>query len=453
LTKEVKLKEAQVESEVTETRAAQIELDKTGVEFRNLHKERQNLLHQWEETIGALEKRDAAISVVNDDIQRAETDVNYRLVVIKDKEKFLKEEVGNNKEVENKIENGDRMLAKLRQEYGTAEVQLTDFEDGLETIKNTLFKASANLESKKAEIVQFQKELFVKQKRIERNKHLRDNTKEDLEKHYQKTDDLDERRKQVEMYFKAEEQKLNSVEKEIDKLKLQQFKESQELFKLHQEEQNLSSEINGAIASEKNLQAKIHKLDNESVKQQELIYNQEYQLQQLERKIGALQREKSNEEKKILTTKIKELNGDLEKQNEKYNLLMTQYKKIEDDVKNSKKKLEEKRNENENFGSKINEMSLENENALKQLKVMIKRKEDLIVNENFVRLDVKRLRDLLYYKSDRVFSLENRKIQLKLAMEERKAEINVHKDYLKAQLRTIEDERHEKAKTLAIELS
>lgn len=76
----------------------------------------------------------------------------------------------------------------------------------------------------------------------------------------------------------------------------------------------------------------MNRLDTESLKQQELVYNQEYQLQQLERKISRAQGERSNEEKQVLTTKIKELTSQLEKQNEEHILLTNQHKKIEDDV-------------------------------------------------------------------------------------------------------------------------
>jgi hypothetical protein len=51
LTKEVKVKQNHLDAEVTETRAAQIELDKTSIEFKNLHSERQELIQQWEDTI------------------------------------------------------------------------------------------------------------------------------------------------------------------------------------------------------------------------------------------------------------------------------------------------------------------------------------------------------------------------------------------------------------------
>ena len=47
LTVEVARKAAELEQEVTETQAAQIELDKTAEEFKRLHSERHQLYLQW----------------------------------------------------------------------------------------------------------------------------------------------------------------------------------------------------------------------------------------------------------------------------------------------------------------------------------------------------------------------------------------------------------------------
>jgi chromosome segregation ATPase len=59
-----------------------------------------------------------------------------------------------------------------------------------------------------------------------------------------------------------------------------------------------------------------------------------------------------------------------------------------------------------------------------------------------MRLELKRLRDALSQRADKVFTLENRKQQLKLSMQERKKEIAVHTEVQAAQLRLAEEERH-----------
>lgn len=71
-----------------------------------------------------------------------------------------------------------------------------------------------------------------------------------------------------------------------------------------------------------------------------------------------------------------------------------------------------------------------------------KTKEEIAVLNDLLRLDVRRLRDLLSAKADVVFSLENRRQQLMLSMEERKLEITVHRDLLKTELRAKRDEKH-----------
>lgn len=118
----------------------------------------------------------------------------------------------------------------------------------------------------------------------------------------------------------------------------------------------------------------------------------------------------------------------------------------------TKRKLEQIQNEKSQRLVKINEATLETERSIQILKKYAKRREELLVAENFVRLDVKRLRDMLYLRADEVYTLENRKIQLKLSMEERRHQIQVHKDALRAQLRTTEEERSRRAKELADKL-
>ena len=55
----------------------------------------------------------------------------------------------------------------------------------------------------------------------------------------------------------------------------------------------------------RNLMSKQHKVDEEALKQQELLYTQDFQLQQLEHKLNRLEGERSEEEKQHLTSRIK----------------------------------------------------------------------------------------------------------------------------------------------------
>ena len=57
LSTEALRKRADLDAEVTETQAAQIELNKTAQDFRQLHTERQDLVEQWDTAIAAMHRR------------------------------------------------------------------------------------------------------------------------------------------------------------------------------------------------------------------------------------------------------------------------------------------------------------------------------------------------------------------------------------------------------------
>lgn len=57
----------------------------------------------------------------------------------------------------------------------------------------------------------------------------------------------------------------------------------------------------------KNLQTKVHALDQEQTRQQELIYSAEFQIQQMERKVARGMGERTDEEKSLLNAKIRAL--------------------------------------------------------------------------------------------------------------------------------------------------
>jgi len=106
--------------------------------------------------------------------------------------------------------------------------------------------------------------------------------------------------------FKESQNMMQEVEKEIRELKETLFKDSQKLFKLRAEQANLIGDISGTLSASKNLQASIQKLKQEKQRQQELLYNSDFQIQQLERKVSRAQGERSQEEQKKLQAEIVE---------------------------------------------------------------------------------------------------------------------------------------------------
>ncbi|KAJ3120103.1 Coiled-coil domain-containing protein 39, partial [Nowakowskiella sp. JEL0407] len=177
------------------------------------------------------------------------------------------------------------------------------------------------------------------------------------------------------------------------------------------------------------------------LKQQALLYAQEFQIQQLERKVRRAQGDRTDEEKEILLKRIEELTKDLEDQTKKYGLLNTQLKSSQEDLRQATRNYEKLTKEHRAVNEEIDELNLYNDSASHQLSAKTKEKEELFVESNLLRLELKKLRGFLSTRADQVFTLESRQLQLHLSLEERSKEIEINKEMLRLQIKTAQEER------------
>merc|ERR1711998_813410 len=213
-------KKTSLDLEVTETQAAQIELDKTAEQFRALHEERQHLIKQWEDALAAMKRRDEAITEASYKFADLKKQVEGKENELKQKAKFLDSEKQNNEEKYTALSLQEK--AKLEEEY-----------------------------------------------RI------------------------------------AQETRIQALDKELKDVKESTFKQSQELFNLRKDEADMIADISGAQNRDRMMKGRIAALDRESQKQNQLLYNVDFHLQQLERKVARAGGERSLEEKELLEKKIK----------------------------------------------------------------------------------------------------------------------------------------------------
>jgi len=442
LTTLVSKKKNELDDEVTETQAKQIELDKTAEEFRQLHTERQKLVAQWQNSIEAMKRRDGEIAAAGEKFAESKKVLEEKEEVLAENAQRLRMHEQDNSEQEGKVAIRERQLSKLREEHQMATARLTEFADEVEVMKNELSSAASELMKKRNENMLKNQEMETKRESLEEARKRYQAVKRRLDADLANTDKVEAGAKMAENSLSEKEQGLKEQEGMLGALKEQMFKQSQELFALRQEEANLIAEISGAQAASKNLSTKTHQLDQESLRQQELIYNAEFQIQQLERKVARASGERSGDEKKVLNEKISSLQTDLGQLQAQRSMLQAQCRKLSNELRMQERKCEDCATEQLKQIGKVEELDLENTSAGQTLKSQTKEKEEVMVQHDVMRLEVRRLRDALNSRADEVFSLENRQFQLQMSMEERKKEISVHRDVQRAQVRAAEEERH-----------
>merc|ERR1711998_555792 len=254
--------------------------------------------------------------------------------------------------------------------------------------------------------------------------------------------------KMEEEYRMAQESRIEALDRELKEVKEATFKQSQELFNLRKDEADMIADISGAQNRDRMMKGRIAALDKESQKQNQLLYNVDFQLQQLERKVARAGGERSLEEKEILEKKIKVLQATLEDQVKEQKLLHGQVKTIEVTLKLSKRKRDDLLAEHQELIDRVNETRLENSSSQTTLKSKTKETQSVMVQHDVLKLELTKLRKRLREVADDVVALENRQQQLKLSMESKEKEIALHKEVLRMEHRTAEEQRHEFLTTL-----
>ncbi|XP_060690429.1 coiled-coil domain-containing protein 39 [Hemiscyllium ocellatum] len=441
MTIEANKKRKLLDNEMTETMAAQMELDKIAHDFRRSHSERQELINQWQDTIEQMQKRDLEMDQCALSLAEVKQEIRDKEAAINEKIQFLKNETENNKEFEKKISINERLSAKLRLEYQGHETNRLQLQSELETLKSRVDRTATDLETVRSHIADLKRQNTDKSNKLMNCKEVNKALQEKLKTATETMLSAEEQVTRLEKTLKNEENTVKELEDQMKYLKDQKFKKSEELNSLNGTVRTVANQISGNKTTLRNLKSQIDKLDHESIKQQEVIYSQDFQIQQLERRLAKLEGNMSSNENELLGEKAAELSKNLEEKKSTVNLLNIQLKKLQNDTHHLRRQLDKCKEEKTDLTSKIEDIHLHIDTGEKELKKNKLAEQDLMIEDNLLKLEVERLRDMLHNKADDVLSLEKRKIQLETAMKERTEEIKIHMDVLQVQIKHIEQEQ------------
>ncbi|NXP69017.1 CCD39 protein, partial [Chloropsis cyanopogon] len=440
LTMEANQKRRALDNELTETMTAQMELDRAAEDFHRVHQERQEVIRQWENAIHQMQKRDQEIDQCALLIAETKQEIRNKEILLREKTAFLVNETVNNMEYEKKIFTAEREANNLRKEFQTQDTRRTQLQDELQTLKSIVNRTASDLESLRTQISNLKKEIQGKQARLQ----IR-HRKKKIHYHLPSCKELLNKCSVV-----MQSSELSCVsgnaytekENEMRQLKDLLFKKTQELKVQSDKEKIVLAEIEGGQKSLKHLKSRLRKLDTDLLKQQELIYNQDFYIQQIQRRLSRLEGEVNSDEKEVLEGKVAELKKTLEEKRKAYDVLQSLYRKLQNDVQITKRTIDKTREETSGLIVKIEELTLFNERSLQELRKAKHIKQEMMVEDNLLKLELKRLRNTLCNKAEKVLTLEKQQLELKKAIAERTEEIRIHKAMLDSQIRLLDQERH-----------
>ncbi|EFJ29630.1 flagellar associated protein 59, partial [Selaginella moellendorffii] len=412
----------QLDDEVTETQSAQIQLNRTAEVFKDLQNERQKLVVMWEETIEAIHMRDEGIHKAAEEFAANKAVLRHKKRQLDGLSTNLDGEVDKNLEFDRQIELVEEDISKLRDDLKTGVANTKDAEEKLELLKSRVTRAINDLANEKAKKTQ---DLVNKRKKLELVEKKLADLRIKVEDEYMLLDTLDKKRHELEKILATEEVNLKVARKEVSDLRERHFKESEKLNDMKAKEKDILFEIHGAKSQAKSLTNQIHQLESSMIKQEEVLYSAEFQIQCLERKVARAGGETSDVEAREFNAKIQQLEQELQEKLAEEVIVLQQLKKSQDDLRAAVRKREELTRKLNQIEEKNAELSLESETGLHTLK-----------------MEVNRLQGMLNKNADAVFGMESTKRRLQMSMEECRREIGSRHERHMSELKSLQDDLH-----------
>jgi len=465
-------KKALLENEVTETKLNQVELEKLAERFDNRHDERRQLLQQWKTTIESMNDRDVAITDLagqyasltqkeeesriasqtsKDEILVLQVSVVSYIICVSPPQScqpsyslngtlfFVKTE---RDRFQKDIDSKERLLQTKRQDLSSLQESERALKDEVGSLRRETSMVAATMENRRAEWKRVQTGLEDKQKQaavlFERVKAIKGQLEN--EKHGTNSEEL--RTESIEKSVANREKELQQAEKDVTELKKCQYKESQRLAALRKKEGNLIADIQGAQASIQNFTSKTNGLENKRTRQQELLENASYKLQQMETKVARGLGVRSNDEKEKLQAQIESLEAELELGKQQKLALLHQQRQIQSELRVWRNKYESADTKHNETVLMIEKIGLEIFACEQSLKEIVAKREDAMVSHDVTLLDVRRLRDSLREILEVLYSLKEHAAKSSLYLQERREQMITLNDDKMAQLRSAKDERH-----------
>ncbi|XP_035025543.2 coiled-coil domain-containing protein 39 [Hippoglossus stenolepis] len=249
----------------------------------------------------------------------------------------------------------------------------------------------------------------------------------------------EERAAQMDQFLRDEDEAIRELDFQLLDYRHELYRCKDHLKALKTKERDTVAHVARSKAS-RLLTNQLKEQDNVLTRQRGIFTEQDSKIINLDRKLARLQGDSQLDETQAFIMKIAELTKAFEEK-KSANTLTNVLKESEDDIRTLKKEMEKSEAQTRDVTEKIVELNIRCITSEKELKAFRLRKQEEMVELNILKVEVKRIRDLLYNKTGTVLSLERRKLGLQKALKEREDEIKVYREMLSQMLKTSEKER------------
>ena len=278
----------QLSTDATETSAKQVELDKTAEEFRGLHKERQELIVRWQESLAATTARDAEIAQASSRFASIKAVTEAKKEQIAEAQTRLDTLLRENMEMDARQTVVNRNVGDANESLLKHTKRVDKSREDVELLKNEVLAASADLASSRAANQQWIREIEERRRQLAAAKLAVDDIKARRSSALASSSTVEEAVNKTETFLKREAVRVERLDKEVAGLREAGIKARGTIVKLREEEDVTQQGIMSANRAEKTLRESLAELDVAAAQQAKLAYNADFEIAQMERKVRCL---------------------------------------------------------------------------------------------------------------------------------------------------------------------
>ena len=158
--------------------------------------------------------------------------------------------------------------------------------------------------------------------------------------------------------MKTEQNYQTNLNYQYKKLMEKKFVINNELLDIRKREKQYEIDNHAYQNQINNLKNQINKFDQQLLKQQELIYHQDFLKQTIDRRLNKMLGEKTNDKYLDFDVKIRELQKEHEKKKNQYDQIQNQMKILNDELRITKRDFEQLIDEKKDFNEKFLQFDL-----------------------------------------------------------------------------------------------
>ncbi|EFO62687.1 Coiled-coil protein [Giardia lamblia P15] len=426
-----------LKTEVNETMTAQVSLDKAAITFSRLQESRRVAMGQFQQAVVLLESKDTQEAMLNERYESSRLDLENLRATDRRAQQELEEVIRARNVANSELESMERETNTASAALVVAEKELDAMNGEILIQRSALSSAQRDISAKQATLESMQQSYENRVKdsqRLDARLELLAAVKEEMKA---KALTLEETTAYMTKMVDAVEKEYEFKRKESQDTTKRLQEIGQKLAEFKRQEANEKNDISGLQSSIKGLESRIQEFEKQIQQQRKHIYNADYEIQALTRKLSIVRGDHSLEELIVLKRNIASLTQQLETELRTAKLVKQQTGSVRSEVERLNRTLTDLKQKRDKLDSDLHENLLSSNTAADALKKLNNQKADMLLQLDSMKIKRDELLEKYKNRTTILFGLTNRKEQIRIGNVKRSKELETVKSLLAQEIRLL----------------